>query len=129
MSKKNLPSLPFDKLPSAQPLADFGTEVMGYLTVAQQESTKRTEIRAQRDVALEKIRSQRDVIMKMMHYTYAERAAVINKSFEALDKSLETGNVELAVQSMNMMVDIVKSSPLKTLGEVHAALESGQFKL
>ncbi len=129
MSKGNLPSLPFDKLPSAQPLADFGTELLGYLTVAQQERSKRTEIMAQRDVALERIQAQRDVIMQMMQHTYAERAAAINKSFEVLDKALDTGNVDLAVQSMNMMVDIVKSSPLKALGEVHAALQSGKFTL
>lgn len=129
MSKINLPSLPFAKLPSAQPLADFGTEVINYMTVAQQEKTKRTDIVAQRDVSLEHIRAQRDVIMQMMHYTYAERAAAINKSFEVLDRALETGNVDLAVQSMNTMVDIVKSSPLKTLGEVHVALQSGKFTL
>lgn len=131
MSKKKLPTLPTDKLPisSLNTLQEMVKDVSDYLKVAEVEETKRTDIRARSEVALEVVRSRRDVIMKAMEYTFAERAVVLNKQFDALDQALASGNAQLAIQSMNSMTDLVKSSPLRALQDVQLSLEKGSFDL
>lgn len=131
MSNNKLPSLPAGKLPisSLSTLQEMVKDVSDYLKVAEVEETKRTDIRARSDVALEAVRSRRDMIMKAMEHTFGERAAVLNKQFDVLDQALASGNAQLAIQSMNSMTDLVKSSPLRALQDVQLSLEKGSFDL
>ena len=102
-------------------------QITEYLRVAEQENTKRTEILAKRDVALATVRAQRDSFMKLMHYTFQERAAVIQKQFEALDHALANNNAEIVTASLNAMVSVIKTSPFKDAQEMHKALGSKDF--
>lgn len=108
-------------------VSDVVNNVTDYLKVAEQERTKRTNIKASRDVALASIKAQRKVFSELMQYTFQERAAVLQKQFETLDKALEGGNVEVAALSLNSMVSVIQSSPFKTIQEMQQALGSKDF--
>ncbi|TYC55196.1 hypothetical protein ETQ85_14325 [Zoogloea oleivorans] len=116
-------------LPShvATGVTDVVNNVTDYLKVAEQEKTKRTDIKARRDVALASIKAQRKVFSELMQYTFQERAAVLQKQFETLDKALESGNVEVAALSLNSMVSVIQSSPFKTIQEMQQALGNKDF--
>lgn len=102
-------------------------QISEYLRVAEQEKTKRTDILAKRDVALATVRAQRDSFIKLMHYTFQERAAVIQKQFEALDYALANNNAEIVSASLNAMVNVIKASPFKNAQEMHNALGNKDF--
>lgn len=110
-------------------VTDLVTSVTDYLVFAEQEETKRTEITAQRDVTLSAIRSQRETISELMKYTFQERAAVLEKQFEVLDYALANGNVEMVSSSLNAMVNVIQTSPFKSVQEMQQALGSKDFVL
>lgn len=103
------------------------SQITDYLSVAEQEKTKRTEIIAKRDIALAAMQNQRDAFMEMMRLTFQERAAVLQKQFEALDYALANGNVEAISASLNAMVSIIQTSPFKNVQEMQKSLGSQDF--
>jgi hypothetical protein len=103
------------------------SSVTDYMKVAEQEETKRTEIRARRDVALATIQAQRDTVMEMIRYTFQERALVLQKHFDVLDKALASGQTELVHTSLTGMVAVIQSSPFKNVQEMQQALGSKDF--
>lgn len=130
MKKNKLPTVPADAVAaSLTTIQEITKDVTSYLKIAEEQQTRRSEITAQKEVALESIRARRDTIMKLMEYTYAERAAVLNKQFDALDRALASGDAQLAIQSMSAMTDLVKTSPLKALQDVKLSLENGSIDL
>lgn len=102
-------------------------EVISYLNTKELEQTKRANITANRDVAIEAIRSQREVILESLRYMFEERAQVIQKQFQALDYALETGNVALADTAMKSMVNVIQSSPFKNIQEMQNAMGAKDF--
>lgn len=101
--------------------------VTAYLTVAQQETTKRAAITAQRDVALAEIQAQRATIEQLIAQSFAERSRVLDQQFRALDVALSSGRIELAQSALGAMVDLVKSSPFKSVQEMQQAMSSKDF--
>lgn len=104
-------------------------EVTEYLKLAELEETKRAEISARRDVAIESIRSQRELISEFLEYTFAERAQVISKHFEALDHALASGNVAVADAALKGMVGVIQSSPFKFLQDMQTAMRDKNFTM
>jgi len=105
------------------------SSITDYMKVAEQEETKRTEIRAKRDVALAAIQAQRDTVMEMIRYTFQERAMVLQKHFEVLDKALAAGQTDLVHTSLSGMVTVIQSSPFKNMREMQQALGSKDFTI
>lgn len=123
---QNLSALPIHVVGG---ITDLVTSVTDYLTVAEQENTKRTTITANRDIALATIQAQRDTISELMKYTFQERAAVLQKQFEALDQALASSNVEMVSLSLNAMVAVIQSSPFKSIQEMQQALGNKDFTI
>jgi len=121
---KNMSGLPVHVVDGVK---DVITNVTDYLVIAEQEETKRTEITAKRDVALASIRSQREAFSELMQYTFQERAAVLQKQFEALDLAMASGNAEIANSSLNAMVSIIQTSPFKNIQDMQQALGNKDF--
>jgi hypothetical protein len=113
--------------PIAESVVSVVNEITDYLKIAEIETTKRTEIIAQRDIALATIQAQRENISKLLTYTFQERAAVIQKQFETLDKAIANGDTVLASHSLNAMVSVIQSSPFKTVQEMQALLGNKDF--
>ncbi|MBB4845220.1 hypothetical protein HNP55_003767 [Paucibacter oligotrophus] len=110
-------------------LTDVLDNALDYLRVAEEEKTKREDISAKRDAALAEIRARRDIISQLMTYTFEERAVVIKKQFDVLDRALADGNVELVNASLISMVDVVKSSPFKSIQEMQSSLANKDFTI
>ncbi len=83
-----------------------------YKKLVQIEETKRHEISAKRDVALERIRAQRDVMESYLSKIFEERQGVIHNLFERMDQAIESGNNELLDKTMSGVLDYAKTSPL-----------------
>ncbi|MEA1954709.1 MAG: hypothetical protein U9O24_09995 [Campylobacterota bacterium] len=80
--------------------------------VTEVETTKREHIQAYKEVELAKIKGQREVLEQYFEGVFSERKLMINKMFDALDKGIETDNIELIQQSLGAVVAIAKESPL-----------------
>jgi hypothetical protein len=80
--------------------------------VTEVETTKRVEIQEYTKIELEKIKSQRKILEQHLEGIFSERKLMINGMFDALDKGIETNNLELIQLSLASVVDIAKESPL-----------------
>lgn len=80
--------------------------------VTEIETTKRKQIQAYKEVELAKIKSQRKILEQYFEGIFSERKLMINGMFDALDKGIETNNLDLIQQSLGSVVAIAKESPL-----------------
>ena len=80
--------------------------------VAEQEKTKRENIRAFRDVNVKAIEENSALLKRYLEHSFAERAFVIQEMFNRLDKNLEQGNMQAASDAISAIVSITKESPL-----------------
>lgn len=97
--------------------------IFEYLKTRDEQQTRRQAIDAQREVAIERIRAQKDILMEAMRLVFAERAKILEKSFEALDKGLAEGRDSVVHDSLNTIAEVVKSSPFKSIGELQMMLK------
>jgi hypothetical protein len=103
------------------------SDVTDYLKVAEQEKTKRTDITAKRDVALASIRAQREAISEMIQFTFQERASTLQKQFDVLDLAMAQGNAAIVDSSLRSMVQVIQSSPFKSIQEMQQSLANKDF--
>lgn len=80
--------------------------------VTEIETTKRKQIQAYKEVELAKIKSQRKILEQYFEGIFSERKLMINGMFDALDKGIETNNLDLIQQCLGSVVAIAKESPL-----------------
>ena len=83
-----------------------------YQKTKQREMTNREAIRADRDITLARIKSQKEVLELYLKETFKERRDVLNQMFKALDKGLETGDIDVINSSLGGIIAVVKESPL-----------------
>lgn len=121
VSKLDIASLPPHVFTGA---SDIVAQVTNYLSLAQQEKTKRADITARRDVALASIQAQRDVIMQAMDRTFQERAAVLQGQLNALEFAVREGNVDIVGLSLQSMIHVIQTSPFKSVGELKQLLSN-----
>lgn len=100
--------------------------VSDWQKVKEQEKTKRQAISAQRDVLAQQIQAERDVFLEALRLNYKERAEVYNRSFNALDRAIELGNVEAAQLAMTGILEQIKTNPLPSFGEFKQSFLSNQ---
>ncbi|OOF38243.1 hypothetical protein BKK49_10130 [Rodentibacter rarus] len=80
--------------------------------VKQRERTNREEIRSDRDVNLARIKAQKDILELYLKETFSERRTILNEMFKALDKGLETGDLQIINMSLGGILHIAEKSPL-----------------
>ncbi len=83
-----------------------------YHETSERGKTDRAKIRAYKDIEIEKIKSQKDILEKYLDGIFIERKTIIEGSFKALDKAIESNNLELIQQTLSIVVTIAKESPL-----------------
>lgn len=118
-----------DTLTGKDPMAMFSAlnhvtnETIQYC--AQQE-TEQVEIKARRDVAVSKIKATTDIISKYLDKSFDERSSEFNHYFTALDKAMETNDVDMLRSILLSINTLANSSPFKniSLSEVGEALKS-----
>ena len=97
-------------------LTQVSNETIQY--VAEQE-TKREEIRAKRDVAIEQIHAMTDNIKFYLEKTFDERSTIFAKLFECVDAALREDNSEMLSMTLNSINSLAASSPFKNLADIN----------
>lgn len=101
--------------------------VAQYHSIREHEQTKRVDIEAQKEVALERIRSERAIIEQALSSDAMARNTALVGHFNVLDKVLETGNVEALHVVMESLNRTIEKSPLKDLAELQSKLANKDF--
>lgn len=118
-TKKGLMNLhnPEEVLNALCKLQSVANETIKY---AEEQETKRVEINAKKDVAIEKIKTIERCIKDYLEKTFDERRSIFAKEFECVDAALKTGNLELLSVSLNSINSLAAQSPFKALADVAA---------
>jgi len=66
-----------------------------YSIIVQEEKTKRVAIKSQRDYLIEEIKSKKEIILTYLEKSYDERASILKKQFEIVDKAIDSNNIEM----------------------------------
>ena len=91
---------------------------MSYKQCSAQEKTKRTQIEAQRDIALKQIEKQTEIIKQYLTCKFKEREQSILEMFNTLDKGIISKNSDLINKSMDAIVSTLHSSPLNDIATI-----------
>lgn len=118
-TKRGLMNLnnPEDVLNALCKLQSVANETIKY---AEEQETKRVEINAKKDVAIEKIKAIESCIKDYLDKTFDERRSIFAKEFECVDAALKMGNLELLSVSLNSINSLAAQSPFKALADVAA---------
>lgn len=100
-----------------------------YQKLREQEKTKRVAILADRDATIEQIRAQRDVIQQALSEAFELRKTGLQAQIHAMDKALDSGNVEALHIVMDGMVKTIQSSPFKDIADMREKLSDENFVL
>jgi len=129
--KSNLPATlkALEKMPThvVDGVTNVFTQITDYLKIAEVETTKRTEITAKRDIAIQALQNQRAVFEQLMQFTFQERAAVIQKQFDVLDRAMASGDISTVKSALDGMVAVIQTSPFKSIQEMQTAMGSKDF--
>ena len=93
-----------------------------------QETTKRVNITSLKEYEIEKIHAHKEVLKDYFEKIFAERRINFDKMFSALDKGIESNNLELIQLSLNSIVEIAKDSPLKQVQELKNDFHNPEIK-
>ena len=110
VKKVPLKAIPFVEFANAT--GEVITSFKDFLILYEEEHTKRDKIRAQRDVVIEEIRSKKEIILDFLDKSYNERAGILRKQFEVIDKALESDNLDMLQVGLGAVIKVVETSPL-----------------
>lgn len=96
-------------------LSDVAKETIKY---AEEQETKREEIRAMRDASIAHINALKESVKFYLEKSFDERKDLFDKQFESVNKALESGNVEMLAVSLSAINELAASSPFKSLSDV-----------
>lgn len=97
-----------------------------YLTIAEQEQTKRREIESREKETITKIDAMRDLLIEYLDRSFDERAKNFRALFDVVDRAIAADNNEQLALALHSITEIAKSSPFKelaNLASVRAALD------
>lgn len=100
-----------------------------YQKLREQEQTKRVAILADRDATIEQLRAQRDVIKQALSESFELRKTGLQAQINAMDKAIDSGNVEALHVVMDGMVKTIQSSPFKDMADMREQLSDKSFVL
>jgi hypothetical protein len=92
----------------------------------EQQITEReiAKLQMQREVLLTEIRRKYDLYEKVFEHIFEERKMAIHKSFEIIDRGLETNDRELISSGLHSLSKIVSSSPFSDIQALSNSLEN-----
>lgn len=105
---------PSDVMVCIKTFIETTSDVMKFIEI---QKTKRTQIRANSDIAIKQIEVVKDTIQTYLDKSFDERRYLFAREFELVDKALETGNALLLEQSLASITALAKESPFKGLAD------------
>lgn len=118
---KGGPKNPEDVERALRILGEVAQDTIKY---AEEQETKREEIRAMRDTAIAQINAMKECVQTYLEKTFDERSAIFAKQFEVVDAALLSGDNEMLASSLNSINALAASSPFKTLADISAVQKS-----
>ena len=94
-------------------LEDIIQRAQEYMTVREQEMTKRANIETARQVALEELHNKREIILTYLHESFREREANFASLFGALDKAMTEGGDVASI--LGAITTLAASGPFKDI--------------
>lgn len=105
-------------------LATLSSVAQDTIRYAEEQETKREEIRAMRDAAIARVNAMRDVVQSYLEKSFDERSMLFAKQFECVDAALKTGNNDMLASALNSINTLAASSPFKNLADVNIVQKS-----
>ena len=96
--------------------------------VTEEETTKRVNITAMKEFEIEKVQAQKEVLKDYFEKIFAERRTNFDRMFDALDKGIESNNLELMQLSLSSIVEMAKDSPLKQVEKLRSDFHNPTVK-
>ena len=118
---KGGPKSPEDVERALRILGEVAQDTIKY---AEEQETKREEIRAMRDTAIAQINAMKECVQTYLEKTFDERSAIFAKQFEVVDSALLAGDNEMLASGLNSINALAASSPFKNLADVTAVQKS-----
>lgn len=118
---KGEPKSPEDVERALRILGEVAQDTIKY---AEEQETKREEIRAMRDTAIAQINAMKECVQTYLEKTFDERSAIFAKQFEVVDSALLSGDNEMLASGLNSINALAASSPFKNLADVTAVQKS-----
>ena len=118
---KGGPKSPEDVERALRILGEVAQDTIKY---AEEQETKREEIRAMRDTAIAQINAMKECVQTYLEKTFDERSAIFAKQFEVVDSALLSGDNEMLANGLNSINALAASSPFKNLADVTAVQKS-----
>lgn len=84
------------------------------------QETKRTQIRADAEVAIKKVEAMRDILKQYLEKSFDERSAVFMKQFEVVDQALAKGDNTMLSAGLTAINELAASSPFKALADINS---------
>ncbi|MDM8540697.1 hypothetical protein QUF90_06380 [Desulfococcaceae bacterium HSG9] len=82
---------------------------------AEEEKTKRSQIKADKEVFIKKIHAQKEVMLFALDKSFKERHLNFENMFEKLDQAINSDKVELASHILGSIVDLAKDTPFRDI--------------
>ena len=118
---KGGPKSPEDVERALRILVEVAQDTIKY---AEEQETKREEIRDMRDTAIAQITAMKECVQTYLEKTFDERSAIFAKQFEVVDSALLSGDNEMLASGLNSINALAASSPFKNLADVTAVQKS-----
>ena len=87
---------------------------------AEEQETKRTQIRMDAEVAIKKVEAMRDMLKEYLEKSFDERSAIFAKQFEVVDKALAIGDNNMLSMGLTSINELAASSPFKALADINS---------
>jgi hypothetical protein len=110
----------------AQCLNDIVQAWTDYMEIAEEEETKRREIKAWERVTLAEIKAKRDFLVDYLEHSFDERTKNFQSLFQTVDRAMSSSDNQQLGLALHAIVELAKSSPFKDLADlstVKAALD------
>jgi len=127
MSFKEIKNFSLQNLNPAESLEQMVSAYTEYLTIAEQERTKRRDIEAWEKESITRINAQRELLMTYLERSFDERAENFRALFGVVDNALVSGDNEKLALALSSITEIANSSPFSefaNLTSVRAALNN-----
>lgn len=105
-------------------ISTLGNVAQEAIKYAEDQETKREEIRAMRDASIAHINALKESVQLYLERSFDERKELFSKQFECVDKALELGNIEMLAMSLSAINELAASSPFKNLADVASVQKS-----
>ena len=100
------------------------TACTDYLKIAEEERTKRQEIKAWEKATITDINARRDFLIKYLELSFDERAKNFRQLFNVVDKAIDNGDNQQLEKALNSITELAKSSPFKDLANLTSVKEA-----